>query len=356
MISTKIIQSGLEDLKKITKADFHLCDMDAQIIASTFDKVSVDESLVKDFAASSADSQNVSGYNYLKLVKDEDNVYVLVVYAGGADGYMYARIAASEIYHLMAIDNGRMDREDFYREMLHGSIMPGEIIKRADKMKIPVKADRQVYVINVDEDYCESARELLHNIFSDNTLNQVIVTKDNEIVLIKALDDGDDIYEVAEQVVAMINMELMIRARVTYGQMSAELKELSEGYKEADMAMEVASIFYDERDIASYTSLGIGRLIHQLPIGLCEMYLEEVLGDRLDGEADNEELVIIDKFFQNNLNVSETARALGYHRTTFIYKLDKLQKKTGLDIRHFEDAMTLKIAMMVAKYLEFKRE
>lgn len=355
MISTKIIQSGLEDLKRITKADFHFCDSKGIQIASTFESGKIDKAMLSDFAMSKADSQNVKGYNYMKLVKDDEESFILVVYAGGEDGYMYGRIAASEIYHLMAIDNGRMDREDFYKEMLHGDIMPGEIAKRADKLKIATSMRRIVYLIKVDEDFSESAREMLKNLFSENKLDQVLMMEDNTIALVKVIEDGDEPDLHANQIVAMINMELMIRARVTYGRYFFELKEMSEAYKEASMAMEVVNIFYEDKDVASYTSLGIGRLIHKLPKNLCEMFLDEVLGDKLENALLPEEIIIIEKFFQNNLNISETARTLDMHRTTFIYRLDRLEKKTGLDIRKFDDAMTLKIAMMVSKYINYRQ-
>ncbi|MBQ9322023.1 MAG: helix-turn-helix domain-containing protein, partial [Eubacterium sp.] len=140
---------------------------------------------------------------------------------------------------------------------------------------------------------------------------------------------------------------------VAYGTIVSELKEVSRSYKEARMALDVGKIFFDKRDIIAYSSLGIGRLIYQLPIPLCKMFIKEIFASKSPDEFDEETLTTINKFFENNLNVSETSRQLYIHRNTLVYRLDKLQKSTGLDLRVFEDAITFKIALMVVKYMKY---
>ena len=141
--------------------------------------------------------------------------------------------------------------------------------------------------------------------------------------------------------------------RVAYGTVVQEIKEVSRSYKEAKMALDVGKIFFDEREIVAYSELGIGRLIYQLPIPLCKMFIREIFGGRSPEDFDEEMLSTIDKFFENSLNVSETSRQLFIHRNTLVYRLDKLQKSTGLDLRVFEDAITFKIALMVVKYMRY---
>ena len=157
----------------------------------------------------------------------------------------------------------------------------------------------------------------------------------------------------AKVIVDTLSMEAMVNVRVAYGTIVQELKEVSRSYKEADMALEVGRVFYGERGVLAYNELGIGRLVHQLPRSLCEMFLKEVLAGNATEMFDDEELITVYAFFDNNLNISETARKLFIHRNTLVYRLEKIQRKTGLDVRVFEDALTFKIAVMVEKHLKY---
>ena len=158
---------------------------------------------------------------------------------------------------------------------------------------------------------------------------------------------------VANTIVYMMNSEAMLMVRVSYGTVVQELREVSKSYKEATMAMDVGRIFYAEKNVIAYSTLGIGRLIYQLPVNLCRIFIEEIFGGNQVYDLDEETLTTINKFFENNLNVSETSRQLFIHRNTLVYRIEKLQKATGLDIRTFEDAMTFKIAMMVVNYMKY---
>ena len=158
---------------------------------------------------------------------------------------------------------------------------------------------------------------------------------------------------IANTIVDMMNSEAMLKVRVSYGTVVQELREVSKSYKEATMAMDVGRIFYAEKNVIAYSTLGIGRLIYQLPVNLCRIFIEEIFGGNQVYDLDEETLTTINKFFENNLNVSETSRQLFIHRNTLVYRIEKLQKATGLDIRTFEDAMTFKIAMMVVNYMKY---
>lgn len=360
MFSIKLIESGLEDLNRITRADFYLCDENGEVLVNTFSKMEIDKEVIESFFESSAESQNMKGYYFQKLTIEDNERLVLIVYAGGNDGYTLSRIASSEIIHLIGAKTGSKDKIEFFKDILLDNILPVDIEKRAKISKVRENLTRIIYNVQVDEELTDSAYELLNNIFSDNRDDIVIIINEGRIIIVKSIsindyeDNLDDyIYENANLIVSMINTELMIKAKVTFGRATNDLKKLSEIYKEAVMALEVMNIFYEEKNIASYTSLGIGRLIHQLPEGLCNLFLNEVLGEKAD-KISKDEIEIIDSFFENDLNVAETAREMSMNRTTLIYKIDKLKKKTGLDIRKFEDALTLKIAMMVDKYLKYK--
>ena len=179
---------------------------------------------------------------------------------------------------------------------------------------------------------------------------------EKNIILIKAVErdaSPESLELVANTIVDMMNSEAMLKVRVSYGTVVQELREVSKSYKEATMAMDVGRIFYAEKNVIAYSTLGIGRLIYQLPVNLCRIFIEEIFGGNQDYDLDEETLTTINKFFENNLNVSETSRQLFKHRNTLVYRIEKLQKATGLDIRTFEDAMTFKIAMMVVNYMKY---
>ena len=151
----------------------------------------------------------------------------------------------------------------------------------------------------------------------------------------------------------MMNAEAMLNVKVSFGTVVQELKDVSKSYKEAKMALDVGKIFYVERNVVAYSTLGIGRLIYQLPVNLCRLFIDEIFGDNVPDDLDEEALTTINKFFENNLNVSETARQLFVHRNTLVYRIEKIQKSTGLDLRNFDDALTFKIALMVVNYMKY---
>ena len=163
----------------------------------------------------------------------------------------------------------------------------------------------------------------------------------------------ETLHELAETIVAMMNAEALLDVKVAYGTVVQELKDVSKSYKEAKMALDVGKIFYVEKKVIAYSTLGIGRLIYQLPVNLCKIFIEEIFGDNVPMDLDEETLNTLNKFFENNLNVSETSRQLFVHRNTLVYRIEKIQKSTGLDLRSFDDALTFKIALMVVNYMKY---
>ena len=219
-----------------------------------------------------------------------------------------------------------------------------------------MECPRIIYLIETKIEKDNSAMEMLKSLFSSQNGDYITAVDEKNIILIKALereDDLDTIEKTADMIVDMMNSEAMMNVRVAYGTVVSELREVSKSYKEATMAMDVGKIFYAEKCVISYAKLGIGRLIYQLPVNLCKIFIEEIFGDNVPYDMDEETLTTINKFFENNLNVSETSRQLFIHRNTLVYRIEKLQKSTGLDIRVFDDALTFKIALMVVNYMKY---
>ena len=219
---------------------------------------------------------------------------------------------------------------------------------------------RAVFLIETDKEKDReresAATELLNGMFSTQVGDYITAVDESSVILIKELELGEDyarLDQVANTIVDMMNMEAMMNVRVAYGTIVGELKEVSKSYKEAKMALDVGKIFYAEKKVTAYNTLGIGRLIYQLPINLCRIFIDEIFGSNVPSGLDEETLTTINKFFENNLNVSETSRQLFVHRNTLVYRIEKLEASTGLDIRTFEDALTFKIALMVVNYMKY---
>ena len=197
----------------------------------------------------------------------------------------------------------------------------------------------------------------MRSLFGGKSKDFVTAVDEKNIIVVKELAENetyDDLEKTAEIILNVFKgTETEKDVYVAYGTVVNEIKEVSRSYKEARMALDVGKIFFEEKNIIAYSTLGIGRLIYQLPIPLCKMFIKEIFDNKSPDDFDEETLTTINKFFENNLNVSETSRQLYIHRNTLVYRLDKLQKSTGLDLRVFEDAITFKIALMVVKYMKY---
>lgn len=263
------------------------------------------------------------------------------------------RIGSAEVEYLLEAMQQEDSIEQFFEELLHGriSVNENDLIRRAKKLNLDLEAKWIVY--HIQTAYPAEARELLGQMYSDP---QEAVFLDGSPEMLRLLlmaaekDVEQQAKEAAEQIVSMINTELMEKVYVGYSDV-CETITLQDADAKAGMALEILRTFYEERLEAGYGSLGIGRLIYSIQKGDCEAFLEEYFGEEHELELSEEELQTVNKFFEKNLNISETARDLFMHRNTLVYHLEKLQKKTGLDIRRFDDAMTLKIALMVERYM-----
>ena len=356
VISNQVIQTSIDELKTITKIDLCVIDMEGITVATTFDNRNVSQELVKNFVTSPADSQIVGGYHMLKVLEDGDVLYVLIAKGTGADAYMIGKVAVSQIQNLVIAYKEHFDKNNFFQNLLLDNLLLVDIYNRAKKLHIVSELPRVVYLIEAQNDKDNISMEMLKNIFEGQAGCYLTAVEQKNIILIKevsTLDAYEEVEQTAQVIVDMLNAEAMLITKVSYGTIVPELKEVSKSYKEAKMARDVGMIFYMEKSISAYNTLGIGRLIYQLPINLCRIFMKEIFGDNIPDDLDDEILTTVQKFFDNNLNVSETSRQLYVHRNTLVYRIEKLHQSTGLDIRKFDDALTFKIALMVVNYMKY---
>ncbi len=361
MISNQILQSSIDDLKAITRIDLAILDLSGQFVASTYEPEGDISNLLYSFLDSPANSQAMKQQHFFKVLYNDEPEYILISKGTSDDAYMIGRVAVSQIQALLIAYRDKYDKHNFLQNLLMDNLLLVDIHNRASKLHIKPLVPRVIFIIETPHGSGNEALETIKNIFQSDE-DFVTTIDEDSIILIKQLESSDDpvqIDRISKTLMDMVNSEAMIKVRIASGTIVNDLSELSHSYKEANMALEVGRIFYPEKNIITYGSLGIGRLIYQIPMSLCKMFIKEIFGDKLPDIFDDETLSTINKFFSNNLNVSETARQLYVHRNTLVYRLEKIQKASGLDIRSFEDAMTFKIALMVISlmnHLELKEE
>ncbi len=355
MVSNHKIQAALDEIKEISRIDLALYSDKGKQVTATFSPEEDMEQAVISFASSMAESQMVSGCHFFKIMVDGELAYILLTYSTTEDAYMVGRLAVCQIRNLVAAYMEQFDRNNFMQNILLGNMLVVDMYNRAQKLHVE-QCERVVFVIELDGRRDTSAMELVKNLFATKTKDFVTEVEEQSIVLVKDtrnMQKDEELAELAAMIVDNIHTEVMVRVRVGYGNRVSTLPDITRSYQEAKMALEVGRIFYAERETVAYRYLGIGRLIYQIPMPLCEMFIHEVFGDEIPDVFGEETMTTIQKFFENNLNISETARQLFVHRNTLVYRLERLEKIIGLDIRKFDDAMTFKIAMMVISHMKY---
>ena len=356
MISNQVLQSTIDSLKGIARLDIAIADIDGKVLATTFLEDKDLSDMVVSFAASQADSQAAGGYQFFKIFDEHQLEFVLIAHGDTDDVYMVGKLAVLQIQTLLVAYREKFDKDNFIKNLLLDNLLLVDIYNRAKKLHIEVGVRRVVFLVESHENMDGTVQEALKEFFSAEGNDFVTAVDEKNIIVVKELasDDGyEQVQKIAESMLDMLSSEVMLSTRVSYGTIVNEIKEVSRSYKEAKMALEVGKIFFVERHIVAYNALGIGRLIYQLPIPLCKMFIKEIFADVSPDDFDEETLETIAKFFENNLNVSETSRQLFIHRNTLVYRLDKLDRATGLDLRVFDDAITFQIALMVVKYMKY---
>ena len=357
MISNQILQNVIEGIKAISRVDICILDTEGKSLAATMNKMDEHEGAVLAFVGSQAESQSLQSTHFFKVFDDNQLEYILVVKGESEDAYMVGKMVAFQIQNLIVAYKERYDKDNFIKNLLLDNLLLIDIYNRAKKLHIDVESRRVVFIVETSVEKDNMALETVRTMFASSKSKDFITAVDEKnIIIVKELKPGDtydELEKIGKVVLDMLNTEAMSKVRVSYGTIVTELKDVSRSYKEAKMALDVGRIFYTERNIIAYSNLGIGRLIYQLPMPLCKMFIREIFDGQLPGDFDEETITTINKFFENNLNVSETSRQLYIHRNTLVYRLDKIQKMTNLDLRTFEDAITFKMALMVVKYMEY---
>ncbi|MBS6836771.1 MAG: helix-turn-helix domain-containing protein [[Eubacterium] rectale] len=316
MISNQILQNTIDGLKGITRTDLCVIDVEGKILAATFPNAEAFIEPAQAFVASPADSQVINGCQFFKVFDDHQLEYVLLAYGDSEDVYMIGKIASFQIQNLLVAYKERFDKDNFIKNLLLDNLLLVDIYNRAKKLHIDIEVRRVVFIVETNREKDGNELEKIRSLFGGKSKDFVTAVDEKNIIVVKELAENetyDDLRKTAEVILNLFRSEAD-GVHIAYGTVINELKEVSRSYKEARMALDVGKIFF---------------------------------------EFDEEILSTINKFFENSLNVSETSRQLYIHRNTLVYRLDKLQKSTGLDLRVFEDAITFKIALMVVKYMKY---
>ena len=356
MISNQILQNTIDGLKGISKVDFSVLDTEGKELASTLDNAQERNSAVISFVESPADSQVIQGCQFFKIFDEQRLEYVLLAEGASEPAYMLGKIAAFQIQSLLVAYKERFDKDNFIKNLLLDNLLLVDIYNRAKKLHIDTEVKRVIFIIETSHEKDSAALDNVRNLLGSKS-RDFVTAVDEKNIIVKELSEKDGNKELEKMAKDMLDLLRSEggdeQVHIAYGTMVNDIKEVSKSYKEAKLALDVGKIFFSEKDIVAYTTLGIGRLIYQLPLPLCKMFIKEIFEAKSPDDFDEETLTTINKFFENSLNVSETSRQLYIHRNTLVYRLDKLQKSTGLDLRVFEDAITFKIALMVVKYMKY---
>lgn len=354
----RTLQKCLDDWKEISRLDFCLLDLNGQPFCATCSRQLPSASRLEEFSESSALCMANTGSCLYKVHDREEFSYILIVWGSGDSVPTIGELAVYQIESLITAYAEKNDKNTFMQKLLLGNYTEVEAFNQAKKLRVSSTSSRAVFLVETRQEKDEHALATIKNIFSARTKDFITSIDDTGIIVVHELsstETEEDLENIAFMLVDMLGTEAMTQAWVSYSNMADDLKQLSNAYKEARTAMEIGKIFYSERNVFSYRRLGIGRLIYQLPVSICEMFIQEIFGEESLDSIDSETLAIIRTFFENNLNLSETSRQLYVHRNTLVYRFEKIQKKFGLDLRTFEDALTFKLAMLVTSYVTYTR-
>ena len=284
------------------------------------------------------------GYAYHQFSNAKHNDYAVFVEGTDTTAEQFAAMLSISLQSIKQYHDEKFDKTNFIKNVVLDNILPGDIYAKARELHFVSDVQRVVLLIRVTSGNDISAYDVVSGLFPDKQKDFVFNISETDTVLVKEIKPDNntrDMEKLAASIVDTLQGDHYI----------GNIKDLASSFKEAQIAMEVGKVFDTERQVISYDHLGIARLIYQLPTTLCEAFLREVFKQESIDSLDAETLFTIQRFFENNLNVSETSRGLFVHRNTLVYRLEKIRKLTGLDLRNFDDAIVFKVALMVKKYL-----
>ncbi len=349
---SEVFQPVLDQMRGVTRKSMGVINSTSVLVSYVGEPIEEDDA----FSIVSTVQGNgrpfvINGYSCVGI--GTRNIMEFVVYVKGTESedQKLCALLAISISNLQIHCGDRYDKISYLKSVLQGNVLPGDIYLRSGELQIDTDVSRLVFIVQIPGNET-GVVQLLQNMFPDQDF--VINIDNKNIVLIKALSPGypaNYAEKTAKSIVETINAELMLRVFVGIGTPVDSINDIARSFSEARLAIEIGRVFDGDKYILSYDELGIGRLIYQLPSKLCELFLDEIFKKEGLEVLDDETMQTIDKFFENNLNVSETSRQLFVHRNTLVYRLDKIERLTGLDLRKFDDAVVFKVAVLVGKYL-----
>lgn len=352
----KLFQTLVNELKEHINSEFGILDETGLILASSEEsKVGLVDSSVQDFEYDEREFIISNGTLYHKVVQKNKVEFICYIKDTSEQAKLILPLISINVQNIKLYHEEKFDKSNFIKNVILDNVLPGEIVMRAKELHIPCNAYRVVFLIRTHKSKDVFSHDIIQSLFPNRAKDFVISIDDENIVLVKELKNSNDEKEIertSKIIIDTLNTELMVNAVIGIGSVVDNIRDIGRSFKEAQTALEVGGIFDNDRSIVSYNKLGLGRLIYQLPTTLCKLFLKEVFPEGAYESLDAEMLTTIQKFFENNLNVSETSRQLYVHRNTLVYRLDKIEKITGLDLRKFDDAIIFKVSMLVKKYLD----
>ncbi|MBR6681990.1 MAG: helix-turn-helix domain-containing protein [Clostridia bacterium] len=357
-MSNRLFQGIIHQMKDAVDRVIGVIDENGVIIScSELVKIGESKNNVRDELAYTAETITKDGYTYRHLGNGSKPEYIVFVEGEDKKAESTSMILSIALSNIKNLYDEKYDKGSFLKNVILDNILPSDIFMKSKELHFSADVTRIVFLIKFQTKGDVLPFDIIQNMFPDKNKDYVISVGEQDVVLICELKNNCDMREMekmARQISDTLSTEFFLKVSIGIGTAVNNIKDLATSFKEAQVALEVGKVFDTEKNIISYENLGIGRLIYQLPTTLCEMFLNEVFKKGALDSLDYETLSTIQAFFENNLNVSETARKLFVHRNTLVYRLEKIRKMTGLDLREFDHAVTFKVALMVQKYLTSK--
>ena len=357
-MSNRLFQGIIHQMKDAIDRTIGVIDASGTIVCCS-DLVRIGDTGVVDMkeVLSSGEVKVIGGKTFLAISTQNHPDSAIFVDGNDENAKNYAKLISISLGGIKQYYDVKFDRSNFIKNVILDNILQGDIYLKTRELGFNNEVSRCVLLIRTAERSEVSVSETVQNLFPDKNKDFVININETDIALVKEVRQGNeikDLEKLARSIVDSLHTEFYINSIIGIGTIVTGIKELPRSFKESQIALEVGKVFDTEKTIVTYENLGIARLIYQLPTTLCEMFLKEIFKKGSISGLDHETLFTIQKFFENNLNVSETSRKLFVHRNTLVYRLEKIKKLTGLDLREFDDAIVFKVALMVKKYLDAK--
>ncbi len=354
-MSNRLFQTVVHQMKDSVGRTLGVIDENGIVIAcSELAKIGESKQRIREELAYSQDAVVYEGYTYRFITASGKNECIAFVEGDDSHAARMAELISIFLGNMKSLYDEKYDKASFIKSIILDNILPSDIYIKSNELHFSNDEHRAVIVIKFQTVTELPPYEMIQGAVPPSETDYIINISEQDVVIVKETDKDAEIDELesyAHSIIDAIAAEYNERAIVGISTIVDNLKDLARAYKEARIALEVGKVFDIEKPVMSYENLGIGRLIYQLPTTLCEIFLGEVFRKGSLESLDRETLMTVQSFFENNLNVSETSRKLFVHRNTLVYRLEKIRKLTGLDLREFDHAVTFKVALMVKKYL-----